>query len=91
LGLSGTIVEIFIKLAPRYYDQLRKRISSDSPVFECIECATRIDHSVDGVLFEGYSIACDENQARIILEIAQQCCPDATTSIEQAIRLARQP
>jgi hypothetical protein len=82
-------MEIFIKVAPRYYERLRSQIASDSPAHEALNRATRIDHSVDGVLFVGYTIPCDENQARIILETAKQCCPEITHDIEQAIRLGQ--
>ena len=82
-------MKIFVKVAPRHYERLRSQITSDSPAHEAIERATRIEHSVDGVLFEGYSIPCDENQARIILEAAKQCCPEVTADIEQAIKLGR--
>jgi hypothetical protein len=82
-------MEIFIKVAPRYYDRLRSRIPTGSPAHEAIAKATRIDHAVEGVLFKGHTIPCDENQARIILEIARQCCPEIIPNIEEAIRLAR--
>jgi hypothetical protein len=41
------------------------------------------------VLFEGYNIPCDENQARIILETAKQSCPEIVRDIEEVLRLAR--
>jgi hypothetical protein len=34
-------------------------------------------------------LVCDENQARMILEVAKQCCPEIIRNIEQAIKLAR--
>ena len=54
----------FIKVAPRYYERLRSQIPVESPAREAIDKATRIDHAVEGVLFEGYNIPCDEDQAR---------------------------
>ncbi|TMA12854.1 MAG: hypothetical protein E6J89_03425 [Deltaproteobacteria bacterium] len=82
-------MELFIKVAPRHYDRLRGRIRSDSPAYQAIDKATRIDHSLEGVLFKGYNILCDEEQARIILEIAKQCCPEIIADIQEAVRLAR--
>ncbi len=82
-------MEIFIKLAPQEYDRLRSRIPLDSPAHQAFEKATRVDHSIEGVLFEGYSIPCDETQASIILEIAGQCCPESIPQIEKAIKLAQ--
>ena len=43
----------FIKVAPRYYERLRSQIPVESPAREAIDKATRIDHAVEGVLFEG--------------------------------------
>jgi hypothetical protein len=82
-------MEILIKIAPQAYDRLRSYISTESAAHEAIEKAGRIDHSIEGVLFAGYSIACNEEQARIILEIAKQCCPEIIPTIEEAITLAR--
>jgi hypothetical protein len=82
-------MDLFIKVAPRHYEQLRSQISSESPAREAIDRATRIDYSLEGVLFEGYNIPCNEEQAQIILETAQQCCSEIATDIEQAIRGAR--
>jgi hypothetical protein len=82
-------MEILIKIAPQAYDRLRRNISTESVVYEAIEKASRIDHSIEGVLFAGYAIACNEEQARIILEIAKQCCPEIIPAIEQAVTLAR--
>jgi len=81
-------MKIFIKLASRDYEKLRSRIRSPSPAHEAIERATRIDYSLDGVLFEGYNIPCDERDARMLLEMATQCCPEIVSEIQKAIRLA---
>jgi hypothetical protein len=81
-------MKIVIKLASRDYKKLRSGIPNESPVHEAIERATRIDYSLDGVLFEGYSIPCDEHHARMLLEIARQCCPEIVSEIQKAMRLA---
>jgi hypothetical protein len=82
-------MDIFIKVAPRYYERLRSQISALSSAREAIDKATRIDHAVEGVLFEGYNIPCNEDQARIIFETAKQHCPEIVPNIEEALRLAR--
>ena len=82
-------MDILIKLAPGDYERLRSQIPSESPARAAIETATPIDHSIEGVLFEGYNLACDEEQARIILHIAKHCCPEITPETEKAIMLAR--
>jgi hypothetical protein len=82
-------MEILIKIPPQAYGRLRRHISPDSPAFEAIDKASRIDHSIEGVLFAGYTIACNEVQARIIFDIAKQYCPEIIPDIEEAIMLAR--
>ncbi|MEX0803889.1 MAG: hypothetical protein WD688_11315 [Candidatus Binatia bacterium] len=82
-------MEVFIKIAPQEFSRLRDRISSESPAHEALDKATPINHAIEGVLFEGYNIACDENQARMILEVAKECCPEIIRNIEEAIKLAR--
>mgnify|MGYP003694420803 CR=1 FL=1 len=41
-------MNIFIKVAPRYYERLRGQIPNQSPAREAIDKATRIDHAVEG-------------------------------------------
>jgi hypothetical protein len=84
-------MEIYIKVAPRDYERLRSLIPGESPAHEAIENATRVDHAVEGVLFEGYTIPCKEEQASIIRELAKRYCPELIPTIEQAISLARPP
>jgi len=82
-------MDIFIKVAPRQYGRLRSQIPTGSPAREAIDKATRIDHTVEGVLFEGYNIPCDEDQAHILLETAKRYCPEIVRDIEEALRLVR--
>jgi hypothetical protein len=82
-------MDIFIKVAPRQYDRLRSQIPTESSAYEAINKATQIDHAVEGVLFEGYSIPCDEDQARILLETAKQHCPEIVRDIQEVLRLVR--
>jgi hypothetical protein len=82
-------MEMFIKIAPRAYNLLRSHIPAESAAHQAIEKASRIDHSVEGVLFAGYSVPCNDEQARILLEIAKQFCPEIIPDIETAIALAR--
>jgi hypothetical protein len=82
-------MEIHIKLAPSQYERLRNSYPLDSPVRDLIDNARRIDHAIEGVLFAGYAIVCNEAQARIFLETTKQCCPEVIPDIERAIKLAQ--
>lgn len=79
-------MEIIVKLSPQNYRKLRSSIAHDSPAYEPIEKAAPIEHSVEGVLFAGYSVSCNEAQARAMLEAAKRGCPEAVSDIEKALR-----
>jgi hypothetical protein len=34
---------------------------------------------------------CEEDEAKALLQFAQQCCPEAAHQIEEAIKLSRAP
>jgi hypothetical protein len=82
-------METFLKVPPRTYHRLRNQIPAGSSAHESIEKASRIDYSVEGVLFAGYSIPCNEEQLGIILETAKQCCPEIVSDVEKALSRAR--
>jgi hypothetical protein len=86
---KGALVEISIKIASREYQQLRTHVPDGSSAREAVERATRIDYSVGGVLFEGYTIVCDEDAARGLQEIAAHYCPEVVAKIQKAVGLAR--
>ena len=79
-------MEIVVKLSQQNYRKLRSAIAHDSPAYEPVEKAAPIEHSVEGVLFAGYSISCDEAQAHDLLDIAKRDCPEAVLDIEKALR-----
>jgi hypothetical protein len=81
-------MDIFIKLSRRDYERLRSQVPDASPAHEAIEKATPIEHAIEGVQFEGYTIPCDENQAALLLEIAKRFCPEIIRDIEKAITVA---
>jgi len=82
-------VEISIKLSLADYETIRDGTPHGSVVHQAIDRATRIEHALGGVLFEGYDIPCDEAQARAILDAARRVCPHAVRDIEKAIAFAR--
>lgn len=82
-------MEISLKVGSREYDQLRTHVPDGSSAREAVERATRIDYSVGGVLFEGYTIVCNEDAARGLQETAAHYCPEVVPKIQEAIRLAR--
>jgi hypothetical protein len=81
-------MEIHIKLAPAQYERLRSTYPLDTPIRDVIDNARRVNHAIEGVLFAGYTIVCDQDQARLFLDTARRCCPEVIPQIEQAIKLA---
>jgi hypothetical protein len=82
-------MEISIKLNPQDYQRLRRQMPAKSPAREAMDKASRIEHALEGIQFEGYAFTCNEKQAEIIFGIAKQCCPDVVPEIENGIMLAR--
>lgn len=82
-------MNVVIKITPESYRRLRDHVPSESAVHEAVETAARIDYAVEGVLFAGYSITCDEAQARLLLDIGKRCCPEVVVEIEKALSVAR--
>ncbi|HWO43030.1 MAG TPA: hypothetical protein VNO43_14615 [Candidatus Eisenbacteria bacterium] len=82
-------MEIAIKLATRDFERLRAGATADSPLLKTLEKAVPIDHAVEGVLFRGYEIPCNEEQAQDIIELARRCCPEVIPEIEKALGAVR--
>lgn len=82
-------MDLFIELAPKHYEQLRSRIPGPSAAHRFLSRATRIDYSIEGIVFEGYSFPCKVDQTGILLEACERYCPENLPDIQQAIRLAR--
>lgn len=82
-------MNVVIKITPESYRRLRDHVPNDSAAHEAVETAARIEHAVEGVLFAGYSITCDEAQARLLLDIAKRCCPEVVVEVEKALNAAR--
>lgn len=82
-------MEISFKLNPKDYQRLRRQMPAKSPAREAMDKASRIEHALEGIQFEGYAFTCSEKQAEIILGIAKQCCPDVVPEIKNAVMLAR--
>jgi hypothetical protein len=82
-------MQISIKITANDYHRLREHIPGNSSAREAIDKATGIDHSLEGVLFAGYMIPCNDEQAQIIRDIATRYCREIIPAIDQAIKLAR--
>ena len=82
-------MEISIKVNSQDYQRLRRQMPANSPAREAINKASHIEHALEGIQFEGYTITCNENEAEIILGIAKQCCPDVVPEIKNGVMLAR--
>lgn len=81
-------MDIVVKLSKSNYRQLRGHVLPGSAAYEPMEKATAFEHSVEGVIFAGYSIACDDEQARALLDAARRHCPDAVSEIEKSMTAA---
>ena len=84
-------MEVVVKLSKNSYRRLRGHVPSDSKAYEPMEKAASFEHSMEGVLFAGYTIVCGGEQARALLAIARRECPEAVAEIEKALDAAAPP
>ena len=81
-------MEISIKLWPLDYDLLLSRLPEDSPLHIVLKNGVIVrDSSGERVV----QILCKAEHAKMLASLAQKICPDAVSSIEEAIKSARTP
>lgn len=83
-------MDVLVKLSKNNYRRLRGHVPADSAAFEPMEKATPFEHAVEGVVFAGYSVHCDESQAKALLDLARRHCPECAFDIEKSITAAAQ-
>jgi hypothetical protein len=82
-------VKILIDISPEHYDRLLSEFSEESRIFTILKNGVVIHHFEAGAEFRTVEIFCEKYHARMILAAAEIFCPEATSAIEEAIRLSR--
>ena len=84
-------MKILIDILPEHYDRLLSEFSEESRIYAILKNDVVIHHSEAGDEFRTVEIFCEKFHARMILAAAKIFCPEATSAIEEAIRLSRTP
>ena len=82
-------MDIFIKVARRYYERLRSQIPTESPAREAIDKATRIDHAVEGYCLKVTIFPVTRTRRASFSKQRDNIAPRLSRDIEEALRLAR--
>jgi len=84
-------MKILIKMSREHYDSLLARLTKESRLYSTL-MSSMILHESEGIRpTDTIMTVCEDNEARALLQFAQQYCPEAVSQIEQAIKLRRSP
>jgi hypothetical protein len=75
------MIEIFTE----QYERLLSVVPQDSPVYSILKNGIVVDHSKPSIERKTVEILCAVEQARELLAIAQQLCPEAAPQIEDGL------
>ncbi len=70
-------------------DAIREHLPAGSPASKCLEAATPLDISGEPVIRPEWAVPCEEEDAKLILEVAKKWCPDALPNINVGFKLKR--
>ena len=80
-------MKIMIEMSPEHYDRLLSKVSQNSVSYNLLKNGVVSGGSAkENRLIE---IACEESEARTLLHVAQDLCPEAAIEIDQGVTLGR--
>ena len=84
-------MKILIEMSREHYDSLLGQVTKESRLYSTL-MSSMILHKSEAIRpTDTIMTVCEEDEARALLQFAQQFYPDAASQIEEAIRLARAP
>jgi hypothetical protein len=86
-------MKILIEMSREHYDSLLGRVTKESRLYSTL-MNSMILHEPEAIRpTDTITImtVCEDDEARALLQFAQQCYPEAAYQIEEAIKLARAP
>jgi hypothetical protein len=78
-------VEILIEIATVQYDRLLTLIPPDAPVYSTLKNGVILDRSKPSIPRKTVEILCEVEEARELLAVAKQLCPEAAPQIEDGL------
>jgi hypothetical protein len=84
-------VKIRIEMSRQDYDSLLSRVTRDSRAYVTLMSSVVFRESESLLPTDTIMTVCEDIEARALLDLAQQCCPNAASAIEEAVRNPRLP
>lgn len=78
-------MKIQIEISRERYDSLLDRVTKESRLYSTLMSAVILRESVAIRPTDTIMTICKDDEAIGLLQLAQQCCPEAASQIEQAI------
>jgi hypothetical protein len=82
-------MKIEIEMDREHYDALLSHVVKDSREYHLLKNSIIIRYP--GMLQSTVLIVCDDQDANTLLKMASQCCPEAASAIEAAMKNPRSP
>ena len=84
-------MKILIEMSREHYDSLLGRLTKESRLYSTL-MGSMILHESEAIRpTDTVMTVCEYDEAKALLQFAQQYCPEAASQIEQAIKLPRIP
>jgi hypothetical protein len=85
---SGTYgwVKIKIEMSRQHYDYLLVGAAKDSRTYTTLMSSVVFRQSESLLPDDTVITICDDHEARALLDLAKECCPDAASAIEEAVK-----
>jgi hypothetical protein len=84
-GKYSFYVKILIEIATVQYDRLLSMVPADAPAYSILKNGVVIDPSKPSIPHKTVHILCEVEEARELLAVAKQLCPEAAPQIEDGL------
>ena len=78
-------MKIVIEIATVQYDRLLSLVPADAPAYSLLKNGVVVDHSKPSIPRKTVEILCEIEEARQLLAVAKQLCPEAAPQIEDGL------
>jgi hypothetical protein len=84
-------MKILIEMSREHYDSLLGRVTQQSRLYSTLMSSVIIRESEAIRQTDTIMTLCEDDEAKALLQFAQQCCLEAASQIERAIKLTPAP
>ena len=76
-------------MSRQHYDSLLSRVTKESRAYVTLMSSVVFRQSDSLLPTDTVMTVCEDNEAKALLKLAQECCPDAAFAIEEAVKNPR--